>query len=375
MSVLFRRHNIDCGDQRRFSRASRVETFADRRGFKNENGSIFVRIMDVETAQVRRAMSETYAPSRTAPLDGYFSRFTERSFQKSNISERYHENTKYTDHDAIELGESAALFTDDPSFEYIQAAMRPDYEDASRIDLPEPKPIDVPLDTVLARRRSRRTHVPKPLDRSELGTLLGRALGVTTSRSIAPDSDPFGEVKKQFRAYASGGGLYPVEWYVAVGHGTDRIPAGLYYYVPEDHALRVLSEAEDPASFPSTIDGCFATPEGVFDHTSTAVTLFMTASFGRTTAKYGPRGYRFVLQELGHAAQNLLLVAEAIDLAAVPIASFYDDRVNELLGVDGVNEAVIGTMSIGHRPPADAETPQEDEETIGATKQPEQTHN
>lgn len=295
-------------------------------------------------------MSETFAPSRMTLLDSYFARFSERSFRDSNISELYHENTKYTDHDSLELGESAALFTNDESFEYAQAAMEPDYEDAPRINLPDPEPIDDSLSEVLRARRSRRTHTREPLDKQELGTLLGTALGVTAARSIAPEDNPFGTVEKQFRAYASGGGLYPIECYLAIGHGTEQVPAGLYYYVPEEHALRVLATPEEDASYLSSIDDCFATPESVFDHTTTAATLFFTGAFQRTTAKYGPRGYRFVLQELGHAAQNVLIVAEAMELAAVPIASFYDRVVNGLLGVDGVNEAVVGSISIGHRP-------------------------
>ncbi len=305
--------------------------------------------MEVELAQLRRTMSETYAPARTTLLDSHFARFTDRSFRPGDIAELYHENTKYTDHDGLALGESAGLFTDDPSIEYAQAAMVPDYEDRPRIDLPEPETLDVAIETVLKSRRSRRTHTTDGLSRSELGTLLGHALGVTGERAIAPPEDSFNEVTKRFRAYASGGALYPVEFYVAIGRAGAALSPGLYYYVPEKHALRQL-DAGDSDSYTESIDDCFATPEDVFDHTETSITLFMTGAFPRTTAKYGPRGYRFVLQESGYAGQNLLLVAEAMGLAAVPLASFYDDRVNEFLGIDGVNEAVVASVSIGHRP-------------------------
>ncbi|MGM0604301.1 MAG: SagB/ThcOx family dehydrogenase [Halobacteriota archaeon] len=309
--------------------------------------------MQVELAQLRRTMSETYAPTRTTLLDSYFSRFTERSFRPDDIAALYHENSKYTDHDGLELGESAALFTDDPSIEYAQAAMTPDYADTPAVELPEPAPLSASIDDVLSRRRSRRSHSRRGISRADVGTLLGHALGVTTERSIAPAADPFSAVTKRFRAYASGGALYPVEFYLAIGSAGTGLDPGLYYYVPETHSLRVLDRVDADAAYDDTVDDCFATPESVFDHTSTSITMFMTGAFPRTKAKYGPRGYRFVLQEAGHASQNLLLVAEAMGLAALPLASFYDDRVNDLLGIDGVNEAVIASMSIGHRPESD----------------------
>ena len=316
--------------------------------------------MQVELAQLRRTMSETYAPTRTTLVDSYFTRFSERSFRDDDIASLYHENTKYTDHDGLALGESAGLFTDDPSIEYAQAAMEPEYRNAPLIELPAPEPLTQPIGEVFSNRRSRRTHSDCGLSRSHLSTLLGTALGVTTERSIAPssdsaDEDAFTTVTKQFRAYASGGALYPIEFYIAVGPDGENLPAGLYYYVPEKHALRVLDTPKQSDSYPEIIAACFATPEAVFDHTSTAVTIFMTGAFSRTKAKYGPRGYRFVLQESGHAGQNILLTAEAMGLAALPLASFYDDRVNDYLGVDGVNEAVVGSISIGRRPEAETD--------------------
>ena len=65
--------------------------------------------------------------------------------------------------------------------------------------------------------------------------------------------------------------------------------------------------------------------------------------------KYGERGYRFALLECGHIAQNLLLAAEAEGLAAVPIGGFVDDMINDLMGLDGVSEAVVYVVLAGSR--------------------------
>jgi SagB-type dehydrogenase family enzyme len=69
--------------------------------------------------------------------------------------------------------------------------------------------------------------------------------------------------------------------------------------------------------------------------------------FWRSRFKYGLRGYRFTLLEAGHLVQNVLLSCTALGLAAVPIGGFYDRPVDELLGVDGVNESVVYAVSLG----------------------------
>jgi SagB-type dehydrogenase family enzyme len=54
----------------------------------------------------------------------------------------------------------------------------------------------------------------------------------------------------------------------------------------------------------------------------------------RMAVKYGSRAERYVLIEVGHAAQNLLLEAAVLGLGAVPTGAFRDDEVAELLGFD-----------------------------------------
>ena len=79
----------------------------------------------------------------------------------------------------------------------------------------------------------------------------------------------------------------------------------------------------------------------------------VSAMFWRTRFKYGLRGYRFALLECGHLAQNLLLAATALDLAAVPLGGFYDRRVDQLLGLDGVNESALYMVAAGVRASSD----------------------
>ena len=63
--------------------------------------------------------------------------------------------------------------------------------------------------------------------------------------------------------------------------------------------------------------------------------------------KYGQRGYRFALLEAGHVAQNAALVAAALRLSLLPYGGFYDARLDEILGLDGLDECTVHLLFVG----------------------------
>jgi SagB-type dehydrogenase family enzyme len=69
----------------------------------------------------------------------------------------------------------------------------------------------------------------------------------------------------------------------------------------------------------------------------------------RTRFKYGLRGYRFSLLEAGHLVQNVVLAATALGLPAVPLGGWYDRRLDELVGADGLDEASVYAVAVGGR--------------------------
>ena len=63
------------------------------------------------------------------------------------------------------------------------------------------------------------------------------------------------------------------------------------------------------------------------------VSLVTAAEYERTTRRYGDRGVRYVLIEVGHASQNVYLQCEALGLATVAIGAFYDEAVARVLNL------------------------------------------
>jgi SagB-type dehydrogenase family enzyme len=68
----------------------------------------------------------------------------------------------------------------------------------------------------------------------------------------------------------------------------------------------------------------------------------------RTAARYGDRAARYVQIEAGHAAQNLLLEAVALGLAAVPVGAFSDAELHRALGLPA-DQVVLYIVPVGRR--------------------------
>lgn len=201
---------------------------------------------------------------------------------------------------------------------------------ASLVQLGPSADLRMPLGAALCRRRSVRSFAPKALSRPELAALLRGGYGVTGSLEGGGEIQPL-------RAAPSGGALYPLELSVAA-RCVDGLEPGLYHFDPLDDVLEVMARGQQAVA-PTT-------PFAEATRTAAAV-IVVSAVFWRSRFKYGLRGYRFVLLEAGHVAQNILLAATALGLGAVPLGGFYDRRIDELIGVDGVDESTLYLVCVG----------------------------
>lgn len=145
------------------------------------------------------------------------------------------------------------------------------------------------------------------------------------------------------RTAPSGGALFPRDLYV-VTVGTEGLEAGLHHYDPYGHELAHLSAV-------TLGDLGMTTPQPELFATAD-LCLIVTCCFWRSRVKYGQRAVRFALIEAGHVAQNALLAVGSHGYASKPIGGFDDDRLADLLGLDGVNDAPVYLLPVGQ--PSDA---------------------
>jgi SagB-type dehydrogenase family enzyme len=203
--------------------------------------------------------------------------------------------------------------------------------------LPQPEPAVMSLGEAIEARRSERDFARDPIASSELAGLLHAAYGRTHQLL---DDEPAG-IGPQLRTVPSGGALFPLELYVCAWR-VDGLTPGLYHFDP----LRRVLECVSVDDLADAVAAAAIYPEPT---TRCAALLLVTGVFWRTRFKYGLRGYRFALLEAGHVVQNVLLVATAYGLASLPLAGFYDARLESVLGVDGVEESVLYAVAVGRR--------------------------
>ena len=142
------------------------------------------------------------------------------------------------------------------------------------------------------------------------------------------------------RSVPSAGALYPLELYAATRR-VDGVADGLYHYGVRADALEPVRGGDAFAAIGPLLLGQ--------TYVATAnVLLIVAAVFERTQDKYGPRGYRYILLEAGHAMQNVALVAAECGLAALPLGGFEDARLNEYLGLDAPREGAVYMSAVGY---------------------------
>jgi len=74
--------------------------------------------------------------------------------------------------------------------------------------------------------------------------------------------------------------------------------------------------------------------------------VIITAVVERAAVKYRDRAERYCFIEAGHIAQNILLQAEALQLAGVPVGAFEDEKMAEALKLPP-GERVVYLLPLG----------------------------
>jgi SagB-type dehydrogenase family enzyme len=75
--------------------------------------------------------------------------------------------------------------------------------------------------------------------------------------------------------------------------------------------------------------------------------MMIAADVPRLVTKYGDRGYRYILFEAGHVAQNLNLTASALGLGSCNLGGFFDQELGGLLALDDETDIALYGVAIG----------------------------
>jgi SagB-type dehydrogenase family enzyme len=168
------------------------------------------------------------------------------------------------------------------------------------------------VEAAIARRRSLRDYERAPITLEAISQLLWSAAGITGSGFM--------------RAAPSAGARYPLEVYLACEQG-------LFHYSPQQHSLTKAQPGDIRQALCAAAHG----QQFVAD---AAVSIIFAAVYERTTSRYGERGIRYVHIDVGHAAENVHLQAEALGFGSCPVGAFDDDAVAEVLSLPAEQKPV-----------------------------------
>jgi SagB-type dehydrogenase family enzyme len=184
--------------------------------------------------------------------------------------------------------------------------------------------------TLSDRHSTREFDLDKNLSFEELSTLLFYSAG------IKPEKYSQGKIR---RFYPSGGARYPLEIYLLVQRVSGLTP-GIYHFNVKLNCLEELTtdledieNTQDSLYYPWSRD--------------VAAAIFVTAVWDRNFMKYEDRGYRIVLMEAGHLAQNVALTASALSIGCCNSVGFHNHKVNEILDIENEDEDSLSLILLG----------------------------
>lgn len=193
-------------------------------------------------------------------------------------------------------------------------------------DLQLPRPRDR-LSKHMQKRSSQRRFANKPITRKQLGSLLAA----------------FAKNAQGGRAYPSAGATYSVEVFCLVNNYSGELHQKVCYYNSDNHSLSVIDDLPAWQEYASSIN------LDTDDTTPSVVFVFAIMS-SRTTAKYGERGGRFALIEVGHAAQNLSLRLVQEEMIGTAMGGLLDNQVKALLGLQDTTTQIALGFACGFKP-------------------------
>lgn len=234
------------------------------------------------------------------------------------IGDRFQQETKYHRHKIYSY--SCNWIT--------QQGLYKTYSNCRRISLFPPRLTAMDLNYAIKNRKSIRSFSDQPITLEHLSYLLWASTGIQRR-----DHD------HEFRTAPSAGALYPIETYLIINN-VENLSNGIYHYNIKDHLLEELKKGD----YRHEISKAALDQQMCND---AAVVLIWTAIFDRSKCKYGQRAYRYIYLDAGHIAENLALASTGLKLGCCHIAALFDDEVNKIIDVDGLEESTIYMSVIG----------------------------
>lgn len=216
----------------------------------------------------------------------------------------YHEKSKLTTSNCEEFAKIAA-WVSYKGMDYININK---YDFSEIISLEDVVNVESnrKLEDIILKRRSVRSFKTEQITITELTYILKYSLGLCGHSNNYP-----------LYVYPSAGAINSIKNFVVLNNVKDVSP-GLYVYIPETHSLGKINDSSGENLY------CRITASNDIANQS-AFSIHLLGRLEPKCIKYQERGYRFLLLECGHIAQNICLCAENLGLGCVVSGGYFDE--------------------------------------------------
>ncbi|MBN1620663.1 SagB/ThcOx family dehydrogenase [candidate division WOR-3 bacterium] len=189
---------------------------------------------------------------------------------------------------------------------------------------------NISIEKAIALRKSHRSFTKDSMKLDEISFLLWATQGVRKKESE----------RICFRTVPSAGCRHAFETYLAVFR-VDNLEKAIYRYLPLSHELLFVRNPEnlEKEVAISTLGQNFCS-EG-------AAVFYWTALPERMEWRYSSASYKVIALDAGHVCQNLYLACSAINAGTCAIAAYDQERADEMLDLNGLDEFVIYIAPVG----------------------------
>jgi SagB-type dehydrogenase family enzyme len=253
---------------------------------------------------------------------------------KGDYWEEFQETTKINPLNILELGAKISSLRKSPFLVETVSKSYKNYSNCPQIQLPKANlETNSSLEKIVLGRRSVRQYTDFGCSTQDVANVLQLSYGIS---GVSPFN-----TQQYYRVTPSAGALYPLEIYLCAWN-VNGLPMGIYHYRVAKHTLELIKSGPNvKADFAELGDW------GGIEMSKSAFIILISAIFERCTFKYGNRGYRFSLIEVGCLSMIMNLIAEAMGMGVCHLGGFYDDHLNEYIGVDGITESVQTVLTFG----------------------------
>lgn len=188
--------------------------------------------------------------------------------------------------------------------------------------------------TIKQRRTVRHFDCVRPVSQEELMICLYAGLGIVKFRDVPP----MGQMPMKMTP--SGGARNPFDALILC-RNVKGLPTGIYQYSAVEHSLGLVNDQieYDPASLLG--DQLWIN--------NAAVVVFLVANFERTMWKYShPVGYKAIMLEAGHIAQNIILAANEQGFYGSPTAAVISSRFEKVVKEKNIYKSCVYAIVMGY---------------------------